>query len=57
MNKNAKNFLNLGKGYLSLLYLKCQYEQLGEKPPEDLKNGITILEQQIQRLTKPTNNS
>jgi hypothetical protein len=52
MTEQEKSFVNLGKGYLSLLYLKCQYEISGEKPPDDLANGITILEQQIRRITK-----
>jgi hypothetical protein len=52
MTDREKNVLNLGKGYLSLLYLKCQYEISGKEAPVDLVNGIKIIEQQIRHITK-----
>jgi len=41
----------LGKGYLSLLFLKALYESAGNKPPDDLVNGIENMERQIRDIS------
>jgi hypothetical protein len=51
MAENEKNFIQLGRGYLSLLYLQAQYEIFGKKPPDDLMDGIAHLEQQIRHIS------
>jgi hypothetical protein len=51
MAEHDKNFIQLGRGYLSLLYLKTLYESDGNKPPEDLVNGIEILERQVRDIS------
>ena len=47
MNEHETNFIQLGRGYLSLLYLRTLYENAGNKPPDDLVNGIEIMERQV----------
>jgi hypothetical protein len=51
MTEHKKNFIQLGRGYLSLLYLKAQYESAGNKPPDDLVNGIEIMERQVRNIS------
>ena len=36
MTDHEKNFIILGKGYVSLLYLRTQYEIAEKEPPDDL---------------------
>jgi hypothetical protein len=50
MTEHDKNFIQLGRGYLSLLYLKALYESAGNKPPDDLVNGIEIMERQVRGI-------
>lgn len=52
MTEHEINFIQIGKGYLSLLYLKSQYEILGKEPPDDLSKGVVILEKQLQHISK-----
>lgn len=51
MTEPEKNFIQLGKGYLSLVYLQTQYEISGKKPPDDLMDGIATLERQIRHIS------
>jgi hypothetical protein len=50
MTEHEKNFIQLGRGYLSLLYLRAQYESAGNKPPDELVNGIEIMERQVRNI-------
>ena len=50
MTEHEKNFIQLGRGYLSLLYLKALYENAGNKPPDDLVNGIETIECQVRDI-------
>jgi hypothetical protein len=51
MTEHDKNFIQLGRGYLSLIYLRALYESAGNRPPDDLVNGIEILERQVQDIS------
>lgn len=51
MTEHEKNFIQLGRGYLSLLYLRVQYESAGNKPPDELVNGIEIMERQVRNIS------
>ena len=51
MTENEKNFIQLGRGYLSLLYLRVQYEIAGNKPSDELVNGIEIMERQVRNIS------
>ena len=51
ITEQEKNFIQLGRGYLSLLYLKALYESAGNKPPDDLVNGIEIMERQVRDIS------
>ena len=51
MTEHERNFIQLGRGYLSLLYLKSLYESAGNKPPDDLVNGIEIMERQVRDIS------
>jgi len=51
MTEPEKNFIQLGRGYLSLLYLRVQYESAGNKPPDELVNGIEIMERQVRNIS------
>ena len=52
MTEHEKNFIQLGRGYLSLLYLKALCESDGNKPPDDLVNGIEIIRRQVRDISK-----
>jgi hypothetical protein len=51
MTDHEKNFIILGKGYVSLLYLRTQYEIAEKEPPDDLTNGIATFERQIRHIS------
>jgi hypothetical protein len=51
MTEHDKNFIQLGRGYLSLLYLKALYESAGNKPPDDLVSGIEIMERRVRGIS------
>jgi hypothetical protein len=51
MTEHEKNLIQLGRGYLNLLYLKAQYEIDGKKPPDDLVNGTEIMERQVRNIS------
>jgi hypothetical protein len=51
MTEHEKYFIQLGRGYLSLLYLKALYESAGNKPPDDLVNGIEVMERQVRDIS------
>ena len=51
MTEHEKKFIQLGRGYLSLLYLKALYESAGNKPPDDLVNGIETIERQVRTIS------
>jgi hypothetical protein len=51
MTEHEKNFIQLGRGYLSLLYLKALYESAGDKPHDDLVNGIETMKRQVRDIS------
>lgn len=51
MTELEKCYVQLGKGYLSLVYLKAIYESAGNKPPDDLVNGIEVMERQVRDIS------
>jgi hypothetical protein len=51
MTEHEKNFIQLSRGYLSLLYLKALYKSDGNKLPDDLANGIEIMERQVRDIS------
>ena len=51
MTDHEKNFIIVGKGYVSLLYLRTQYEIAKKEPPDDLTNGIATIERQIRHIS------
>jgi hypothetical protein len=52
MTEHEKSFIQLARGYLSLLYLRVQYESAGNKPPDDLVNGIEIMGRQVRNISE-----
>ena len=51
MTEHEKDFIQLGRGYLSLLYLKALYESAGNKLSDDLVNGIKNMESQVRDIS------
>ena len=50
MTDHEKNFIILGKGYVSLLYLHTQYEIAEKETPDELTDAIATFERQIRHI-------
>jgi hypothetical protein len=51
MTEHEENFIQLDRGYFCLLNLKALYESAGNKPPDDLVNGIETMERQVRDIS------